>query len=79
MTGLCVVCSAKQNLATPKRKAKRPNAKKLKKQVEQMGRQAVGRFYGVTGASIAKWLIAYGLPRNLKRISRKERLARMKQ
>ena len=50
------------------RRAVRPPLEELTREVDQVGYEAVGRKYGVSGVAIRKWFVAYGVepPRRRK-------------
>jgi len=60
-TGFCYVCSNRRNSETRRKDSKRPPKDELISLRSSMGREEVGRQFGVTGAAVKKWEIAYGI------------------
>lgn len=59
----CVECMIKSQYTVD-----RPSKEQLATEIVELGFEAVGRKYGVTGNAIKKWCVAYGLPKLKKEL-----------
>jgi len=58
-SGLCKSCSARKNVVLMHRKSKCPSKEKLIELRTAMGREEVGRMFGVSGNAVKKWEVAH--------------------